>query len=171
MANVKLYAFNYMNVNPPFKIKVQYREGIDVLPKEYKACVRVAPGRNGQLPPPMKVKVIPDNGKNGPEFLMNVVTTQFDSVLNAKNIPGEVCFNVWYESVLMASNYKQIWDELTENLTVEQKNGPGRLVEVRTMFYNKICAPDRDVYAGEGMLYYLQHTKKTRKMSPRDFSL
>ena len=34
MANVKPYAFNYMNVDPPFKIKVRYRGGIDVLPKE-----------------------------------------------------------------------------------------------------------------------------------------
>ena len=75
MVNVKPYAFNYMNVDPPFKIKVQYREGIDVLTKEYEACVQVAPGRNRQLPPPMKIKVIPDNGKNGLEFLMNVVVT------------------------------------------------------------------------------------------------
>ena len=34
MAKVKLYALNYMNVDPPFKIKVRYREGIDVLLKE-----------------------------------------------------------------------------------------------------------------------------------------
>ena len=133
--------------------------------------MQVAPGRNGQLPPPMKVKVIPDNGKNGPEFLMNVVVTRFDSVLNAENISGEERFKVWYESVLMASNYKQIWDELTENLTVKQKNEPGRFVEVHTMFYNKTCAPDRDVYAGDVMLYYLQHTKKQQEIRPRDFSL
>ena len=130
------------------------------MPKEYEACVQVAPGRNGQLPPPMKVKVIPDNGENRPELLMNVVATRFNSVLNTENIPGKECFKVWYKSVLMASNYKQIWDELTKNLTVEQKNAPGRFAEVHTMFYNKICAPDRDVYTGDVMLYYLQHTKK-----------
>ena len=94
MANVKPYAFNYMNVDLPFEIKVRYREGIDVLPKEYKACMRVVPGLNGHLPHPMKVKVIPDDGKNGPEFLMNVVATRFDSVLNADNIPGEERFKV-----------------------------------------------------------------------------
>ena len=71
----------------------------------------------------------------------------------------------------MTKIYKHIWKELTENLTLDQKNEQGKFTEIRTMFYNKICAPDRDVYAGDVMLYYLQHVKKLRDMSPRDFSL
>ena len=85
MADVKPYAFNYTNADPPFELKLRYREGINVMPREHEACVRVTPGRNGKLPPPMKVKIFTDNGKNGPEFLMNIVTLRFDSVLNADN--------------------------------------------------------------------------------------
>ena len=43
MANVKPYTFNYTNVDPPFELKVKYRERIDVLLKEHKACVWVTP--------------------------------------------------------------------------------------------------------------------------------
>ena len=171
MANKKPYAFNYTNVNPPFELMVRYREGINILLKEHEACVQVTPAPNAQLPPPMKVKVFPDNGENGPEFLMKVVAMQFDSVLNADNIPGEERFKVWQDSVLMTKTYKQIWKELTENVTLAQQNEQGKFAEIRTMFYNKICAPDRDVYAGDIMLYYLQHVKKPRNMSLRDFSL
>ena len=71
----------------------------------------------------------------------------------------------------MTSTYKQIWDELIENLTVTQKNEPGRFREICNIFYNKICAPDRVIHAGDVMLYYLQHAKKLSNMSPRDFSL
>ena len=87
------------------------------------------------------------------------------------NIPGEERFKVWQETVLMKDHYKQIWAQLTQGLTIEQKNKPGMFREICTRFYNKICAPETDVYAGEVMLHYLQNVKKPCKMSPRDFSL
>ena len=110
MVNVKRYAFNYTNADLPFKLKVKYQEGINALPREHESCVRVTPGRNAPTPPPMKVKVFPDNGKNGPQFLMNVVASRFDSVLNTDNIPGEERFKIWHKSVLMTKTYKQIWE-------------------------------------------------------------
>ena len=119
----------------------------------------------------MKVKAFPDDGKNVPEFLMKVVASRFYSVLSADNIPGEERFKVWHKSVIMTKTYKQIWEELTKNDTFAPNNEPGKLTDIRIMFYNKICAPDRDVYAGDVMLYYLQHMKKPRNMSPSDFSL
>ena len=75
MEDAKPYTFNYTNAEPPFKLKVKYREGINVMWKEHEVCVRVTQGRNGQLTPPMRVKVIPEDGKNGLEFLMNVVAS------------------------------------------------------------------------------------------------
>ena len=63
-----------------------------------------------------------------------------------------------------------MWGELTDSLTTEQKNEAGNFQEIRSKFYNRICAPDRDVYAGDVMLYYLRHLNKPCKMSPRDFS-
>ena len=87
MEDAKPYVFNYTNAEPPFELKVRFKEGINQLPKDHKACVQVTPGRNIPTPPPMKVRVFPDDGKNGPEFLMNVVASRFDSVLNADNIP------------------------------------------------------------------------------------
>ena len=44
---------------------------------------------------PLKVKVFPDDGKYGLEFLMCIVTTQFDSTLNIDNLPREDLFKVW----------------------------------------------------------------------------
>ena len=41
MADVKPYSFNYMNVTPPFELKVKYREGINKLPKEHEACMQI----------------------------------------------------------------------------------------------------------------------------------
>ena len=84
---------------------------------------------------------------------------------------GEEHIKVWHKTVFMKDHYKQIWAQLMKDLTVEQKNEPGMFRETRTRFYNKICAPERDVYAGEVMLHYLQHLKKPHEMSPRDFSL
>ena len=75
MANVKPYAFNYTNADLPFNLKVKYKEGIEVFPREHEACVQVTPGQNAPTLPLMKVRVIPDNGKNGPEFLMNIVAS------------------------------------------------------------------------------------------------
>ena len=43
MENAKPYAFNYTNTEPPFELKVKFREGINQLPKEHEACVRVTP--------------------------------------------------------------------------------------------------------------------------------
>ena len=71
----------------------------------------------------------------------------------------------------MNEYYKKIWVDLIGNLTVEQKNEPGKFKEVHIQFYNRICVPDRDVYAGDVMLYYLQHMQKPCKMSLRDFRL
>ena len=74
MEDVKPYAFNYTNAEPPFKLKVRFKEGIDQFPKEHESCMQVTPAaRNSPAPTPTKVKVFPDNGKNRPDFLMNVV--------------------------------------------------------------------------------------------------
>ena len=43
MEDAKPYAFNYTNAEPPFELKVRFREGINQLPKEHEACVRVTP--------------------------------------------------------------------------------------------------------------------------------
>ena len=43
MEDAKPYAFNYSNAEPPFKLKVRFKEGIDKLPKKHKACVQVTP--------------------------------------------------------------------------------------------------------------------------------
>ena len=76
-----------------------------------------------------------------------------------------------HKTVLMNEHYKQMWGQLTEDPTINLKNEPGKFREISTRFYNKICAPERVVYAKDVMLYYLQHIKKPCKMSPRDFSL
>ena len=95
MAAVKPYSFNYTNETPPFELKVKYKEGIDKLPKEHEACVRVTPATlTTPTSSPLKVKVFPDDGSNGLEFLMGIVTTQFDSTLNVENVPGEELFKV-----------------------------------------------------------------------------
>ena len=102
MEDAKPYAFNYTNAEPPFELKVRFREGIDQFPKEHKAFVRVTPAtRNAPAPPPVKVKVFPDDGNNGPEYLMSVVARRFDSTLSSDSIPGERHFKVWHETVLM----------------------------------------------------------------------
>ena len=41
MEDAKPYAFNYTNAEPPFEVKVRYREVINQLPKEQEAYVRV----------------------------------------------------------------------------------------------------------------------------------
>ena len=87
---------------------------------------------------PLKVKVFPDNGKNGLEFLMGIVVTLFDSTLNIEHIPGEDLFKVCNKSVLLNSTYRQMWGELTAGLTVEQKNKPRRFREIRNQFYNRM---------------------------------
>ena len=35
MDAIKLYAFYYTNLPPPFEIKVKHKEGIDQMPKEH----------------------------------------------------------------------------------------------------------------------------------------
>ena len=83
MEFAKLYAFNYTKAEPPFERKERFREGIDQLPKEHKSCVQVtSAARNAPVPPPMKVKVFPDDGNDGPEYLMSVVARRFGSTLS-----------------------------------------------------------------------------------------
>ena len=89
MEDAKPYTFNYTNSEPPFKLKVRFKEGIDQLPKEHKACVQVTPAaRNAPVPSPMKVKVFPDDGNNGPEYLMSIVARRFGSTLSSDRLPG-----------------------------------------------------------------------------------
>ena len=76
---------------------------------------------------------------------MGVVATRFDSTLNVENVPGEELFKIWNKTMLMNKYYKQTWGDLIENLTVAQKNEPGKFKEIHTRFYNKICMPHRDV--------------------------
>ena len=109
MEDAKPYAFNYTNSVQPFELKVRFREGINQLPKEHEACVQVTPAAwNAPAPPPMKVKLFPDDGNNGPEYLMNVVATQFDSTLSSDRIPGEELFKVWQKTVLKNEHYKKM---------------------------------------------------------------
>ena len=75
------------------------------MPKEHEACVQVTPAaKNTPAPPPMKVKVFPDDGNNGLEYLISLIVRRFDSTLNSENIPGEERFKVWHETVLMKDN-------------------------------------------------------------------
>ena len=157
MDAVKPYVFYYTNLPPPFEPNIKYREGINQILHENEACVQVVTWNNMT---PLKVKVLPDDGKNEPKFLMGIVATRFDSTLNIEHIPGEDSFKVWNKSMLLNSSYRQIWGELTSGLKVEQKNKLVRFREVHNQFYNMICAPDRDVYAVDVMLHYLGQLKK-----------
>ena len=54
---------------------------------------------------------------------------------------------------------------------MEQKNIAGMFKNIHTQFFNRLCPPHGDLYAGDVMLHYLRPVKKPRKMAPRDFAL
>ena len=88
------------------------------MPHKHVACVKIM---NQLTTTTLKVKVFPDNGKNGLEFLMDIVVTRFDSTLNIENVPGEDLFKVWNESIMLNSNYRQMWGELMAGITTVHK--------------------------------------------------
>ena len=76
--------------------------------------------------------------KNGPEFIIDKVSNQFDTVTNIANVPGKELLKVLYNRLLINNDYQQVWGDLAGHLTTEKMNIEGKFKDVRTQFINRL---------------------------------
>lgn len=162
-------AFAYFVQKAPFSLIKAYSATDKDLPADREANV-LASTAESTTKSNHKVKVCPDDGTRGVEFTLNEVARRFDNALGSLKVEGAEKFKLYEESVLTSAEYRRTWQELTRSLTPDERNKEGMFDKIRKAFYNAICAPEKEIYAGDAMIYYLKHKlKKRTDMTPRVF--